>query len=86
MKTIRYLINAFKTRNWFSIVVNPKELFLDNWYTVSVNIMVDSQGNQYYEDLILMKTKITNFKAWSRPLKKRELIEYYKLNNLYAEK
>lgn len=83
MKIIRYLINAFKKRNWFTIQVNPKELFLDNWYTVSVNIMVDSQGNQYYEGLILIKMNVSNIKIWSKPLKKKEILkEYYKLDNL----
>ena len=67
MKILKYLIEAWRTRNWFSIQINPKQLFPNEWYQVSCNVKVNKKGDNYYDNLTLISTNVKNIKI-QKPL------------------
>ena len=72
-KIIRHLIQAYKTRNHLSVLIDPKGLQPNKWYYVTIHVLVDAKGNQHYDNLSLMQEGISNVTLNKKALKTKDI-------------
>lgn len=57
MRTLRRIIELWRTRNHFKWTIQPEALEKNKWYHISVNVKRGENGEQYYDYFEIRKVR-----------------------------